>query len=89
MLFNVWQVYHPHARDDNLLGDYCDSEHFKQHELFGNDPHALQLLLYFDEVEVCNPLGSRANKHKLGMYVLCCIFCVSSNLHHCHPVVPP
>ena len=25
----------------------------------------LQLLVYFDEVEVYNPLGSRANKHKL------------------------
>ena len=25
-------------------------------------------VLYFDEVEVCSSLGSKANKHKLGMF---------------------
>lgn len=57
----------PHARDDGYLGGFCDTDYFKDHPLFGIDPYALQLLLYFDEFEVCNPLGSRANKHKLGM----------------------
>ena len=27
---------------------------------------ALQIMLYYDEVEVCNPLGSNRKKHKLG-----------------------
>ena len=62
------QIDKPHPQtDDNVLGDFCDGEIFKDHPLFGTDPCTLQLLLYFDEVEVCNPLGSRANKHKLGM----------------------
>jgi hypothetical protein len=34
--------------------------------LFSRDPTALQLMLYYDEVEIANPLGSKAGKHKLG-----------------------
>ena len=34
--------------------------------LIGTDQFSLQLLLYFEELEVCNPLKSKANKHKLG-----------------------
>ena len=57
-----------HARDDGYLSDFCDTDFFQNHPLFGVDPCTLQLLLYFDEVEVCSPLGSKANKHKLGMF---------------------
>ena len=60
------QIDNPHSRDDGLLSDFCDGEYFKEHPLFGQDPKALQLLLYYDDLEVCNPLGSRATKHKLG-----------------------
>ena len=28
--------------------------------------YSLQIQLYYDELEVCNPLGSKAKKHKLG-----------------------
>ena len=52
-----------HTRMDGLLGDYCDGSDFKQHLLFS------QILLYYDEVEVCNPLGSKVKLHKLGMYI--------------------
>lgn len=49
------------------MRDYCDSDGFKEHPLFSQDPYALQLIIYFDEFEVCNPLGSRATKHKIGV----------------------
>ncbi len=49
-----------------MLGDYCDGELFLNSELFQEDPCALQIHLYYDEVEVCNPIGSKAEKHKLG-----------------------
>lgn len=29
-------------------------------------PETLQIIAYFDEIEVCNPLGSRSGVHKLG-----------------------
>ena len=34
------------------------------------EPQALQIMLYYDEVELCNPLGAAKNIHKVGMYVL-------------------
>ena len=55
-----------HTRSNGLLEDYCDGTQFKQHPLFFNQPKSLQIMLYFDEVEVCNPLGSKVKTHKLG-----------------------
>jgi hypothetical protein len=60
------QVEHPHQRADNLLADFCDGEAFRNHPLFSVDPTALQILLYYDEIEIVNPLGSKTSKHKLG-----------------------
>lgn len=55
-----------HSLPDSKLGDYCDGELFLRSELFQADPCALQIQLFYDEVEVCNPIGSKAKKHKLG-----------------------
>lgn len=49
------------------LRDFCDGELFRNNQLFREDPSALQIQLYYDELELCNPLGSKAKKHKLGM----------------------
>ena len=67
--FLFFKIDNPHIRNDGLLSDYCDGDIFRQHPLFSRDPKALQLILYFDEFEVCNPLGSRANKHKIGLFI--------------------
>lgn len=48
------------------MEDICDGKRFKEHELFSVDKTALQVMLYYDEVEVCNPIGSNRKKHKLG-----------------------
>lgn len=37
---------------------------------------ALQIFLYYDELEICNPLGSKVKIHKLGMYTVCCFIYV-------------
>lgn len=50
--------------------DYCDAGFYKQHSLFQMHPNALQFIIYFDEIEVANPLGSRAGVHKLGQCVI-------------------
>ena len=60
------QVLNGHRQDHNLLGDYCDGSVYNSHPLFSKDPTALQIILYYDDAEVCNPLGSSAKKHKLG-----------------------
>ena len=60
------QVSKSHKRGDDLIGDFCDGLLFKCHPLFQHDPLALQLITYYDEVEVCNPLGSHRGTNKLG-----------------------
>nr|XP_054757254.1 uncharacterized protein LOC129263367 [Lytechinus pictus] len=48
---------------DDILQDFQDGELCKSHlNIYG---HKVLLLIYGDDVEVCNPLGSR--KHKIGL----------------------
>lgn len=56
---------HRHSAEA-ILSDYCDGKQYREHTLFSTDPVALQLILYYDELELCNPLGSRRKKHKIG-----------------------
>lgn len=51
-------------RDEHVLTDYRDGIYFRNHKVFADNPDALRLHLYEDEFEVCNPLGSKRNKHK-------------------------
>lgn len=62
----VVQVLRGHQCSDQVLADYCDGTYFKSHPLYSHNPKALQIIIYYDDVEICNPLGSRAKKHKLG-----------------------
>lgn len=55
-----------HQRSDDIVEDYCDSKLAKSHPLFSKDKTALQILLYYDEIEVCNPIGASKTKHKIG-----------------------
>ena len=57
----------PHSWTDNIIGDYCDGDLYKSIPLFGdNHAHSLQIIMFIDEMEVCNPLGGHAGVHKLG-----------------------
>ena len=42
---------------------------YHDHPLFSSDPTALQIIGYYDDIEVCNPLGSSAKKHKLSVFL--------------------
>lgn len=55
-----------------MLRDYCDGDAYHNHCLFSSHPNGLQVLLYYDDVEFTNPLGSHKNKHKQG-YVIDCV----------------
>jgi hypothetical protein len=63
------QMENGHHQDDVFLKDFCDGTAFKAHSIFSSDPTALQIIAYFDEVEVCNPLGSLATVHKVGVFM--------------------
>ena len=55
-----------HQRHDSFLNDFCDGFFVKAHPLFSVCGNALQIMAYFDELEVTNPIGSYVNTHKLG-----------------------
>ena len=70
------EVLNPHlTASSNLFQDFCDGSLYKSHPLFSCDPHALQIIGYYDELEVVNPLGSYVKKHKLG-----CLFFFLGNV---------
>ena len=58
-----------HQTCTDIMSDYCDGKIYKAHPLFSTDPVALQLILY-DELELCNPFGSRCKKHKIDTCIL-------------------
>ena len=66
---NFLQVTRSHRRNDHLIGDFCDGKLYQNHPLYGDDDDPslkLQFIIYYDEVEIINPLGSHRGKHKLG-----------------------
>jgi len=65
------QVENTHQRMDGIIVDFCDGDVCANHPLFSRDPIAIQILLYYDDVEVVNPLGFKTSKHKFAK-VNCC-----------------
>ncbi|XP_028418106.1 uncharacterized protein LOC114543223 [Dendronephthya gigantea] len=65
----LYEIKHSHkSRQPGRICDFCDGELFQRHPLFSKDKSALQIILYYDEVECVNPLGSKTKKHKLGLF---------------------
>lgn len=58
-----------HGSRDDILQDMCDGDMFKKHPLFSTDEKAIQIIAYYDEVELCNPLGSNTQVR------LCFLYC--------------
>ena len=54
-------------KSTSVIRDFCDGKCFASHPVYSADASALQIFFYFDELEVCNPLGSKTKVHKLGM----------------------
>ena len=71
------EILNPHTNLDNeFLFDFCDASLFKTHPLFSIDViNALQIVAYYDELEVVYPIGSYVKRHKVG-----CIFFFFGNV---------
>ena len=61
----VEQVQNPHFSSNEVTHDICDGEFFQQHPIFKKYPDALQFIIYYGDLEVCNSLGVSARVHKL------------------------
>ena len=53
---------------DGKMRGHIDTKHYKSHKLFKEDPRALRLQLFNDDLEVCNPCGSKTKVHQLAMF---------------------
>ncbi|XP_028412421.1 uncharacterized protein LOC114535241 [Dendronephthya gigantea] len=62
------EVENGHYRNDGILGDVCDGRLVKRHPIFSSTKNGIQIIAYYDEIEVVNPLGSKTSKHKLGCF---------------------
>ena len=58
-----------HLSQGNLMMDVCDGCLFANHPVFQRNEKALQIIGYYDEITLTNPIGSRAKKHKIGMHI--------------------
>lgn len=57
----------PQRCKEGFFQDIVDGLFFKAHPFFSARPNALQIVLYTDVIEICNPLGSFTSKNKLFM----------------------
>ena len=56
----------PYHYDPNMIQDVGDGECFRMNPFFVAHPEAVPLILFQDELEVCNPLGSGKTRHKFN-----------------------
>ena len=63
------EINSSHGSSDEIMRDFCDAQLIKDSEMFKTDPTALQLIMYYDDIEVANPLGAKAGIHKLGIAI--------------------
>ena len=67
---------HDRIRNDDTLEDYCDGSVYKSHPLFSKEVESLQIIAHYDELELCNPIGTHVKQHKLGI-----VFFTLGNIH--------
>jgi hypothetical protein len=71
-LYKLSDFYHwidnHHRSDDSMIRDICDGDYIKNHPIFSRNHRALQILLYTDELEIVNPLGTHVKKHKITLF---------------------
>ncbi|GBM07434.1 hypothetical protein AVEN_26501-1 [Araneus ventricosus] len=60
------QVINPIGNsDNNVVSSFNDGQFAKSHLLFSTNQEALQINMFCDEFEVCNPLGVHRKTHKI------------------------
>lgn len=59
------------TQSEERMQNYCDGSQFSSHPLFMKYPQALQIQLYFDDVETTNPFGTKTKIHKMGAVYFC------------------
>ena len=73
---SVWQeISKTHINQNGQIRGFRDGTYYQKHVLFKENNSKVALILYFDEFETVNPLGSETSGHKIGA-----IYCALRNL---------
>lgn len=64
---DVWASCHQSCPTDGMLRNYSDGE-INANSSYKDDKMFIKIHLYSDEVEICNPIGSRKTVHKLSAF---------------------
>lgn len=62
------QVMNSHESGDRTLRDLCDGTQFARNNFFKEHEHVLQIILYYDDFTVVNPIGYKASEYKFGAF---------------------
>ena len=71
-----------HRSPDDLLQDICDGTIFNDNPMLHDDERALQIIGYYDEFTLTNPLMSRAKQHKIGSVCMNTCACSIDTIFH-------
>ena len=55
----------PFYHEPGVVKDVKDSENFRSNKFFQDNPTAVPIIIFQDELEVCNPLGAGKSRHKI------------------------
>lgn len=67
------------CNDPEVIDCFLKSNSAKANPVLKDHPDALRVILYYDDLEVCNPLGSASAKYKLGVF-----YVLLENIGPCH-----
>lgn len=67
--FFNYNKYGKHRCSDGVYEDFCCGDLYKKTELYQNNEFCLQIQISYDDFELCSPLKSKENIHKVcGVY---------------------
>lgn len=71
-LIQMPEVFHfidnPHTSLSQNMFDICDGNYVRNHTLFRAERGAFQIVLYTDDLEIVNPLGTHTRVHKITVF---------------------
>lgn len=66
-----------HKCQENVYQNFCCGQVYKSLDFFRINPNAIQLQIAVDDIEICDPLGSKSNLHKI-----CAVYLIIRNIPH-------
>lgn len=54
------------SQTSSIYESFCDGKYYKENDFYSEDDLRISLILYVNDLEVCNPLGTSRKKHKIA-----------------------